>query len=149
MAELRSSGKLLSVETTLFSGGCLCEAVRYEAIGEPSNATHCHCLDCRRSSGAAFVTWASFRRGAFRFTKGDPRTLAWAGRLRSFCSQCGTPLTFMTDPEAEELDVTVCSLDHPETISPADHTWVEDQLPWIPLRDGLPTYQQKRTKLVS
>ena len=50
----------------------------------------------------------------------------------------------MTDPEAEELDVTVCSLDHPETISPADHTWVEDQLPWIRLADELPVHPQKR-----
>lgn len=44
-------------------GGCLCGAVRYEATGRPHNVTHCHCADCRRSSGAAFVRWASFRRG--------------------------------------------------------------------------------------
>jgi hypothetical protein len=125
-------------------GGCLCGGVRYEASGEPYNVTHCHCADCRRSSGSTFVTWASFRRADFRFTRGEPRELAWAGRLRSFCQQCGTPLTFMTGPEADEVDVTVCSFDHPDSVTPADHTWVEDRLPWIQIADGLPAHEQKR-----
>jgi hypothetical protein len=125
-------------------GGCLCGAVRYEATREPYNVTHCHCTDCRRSSGSAFVTWASFQRAAFRFTHGEPRVLPWAGRLRSFCSVCGTPLTFLTTEQANEIDVTVCSLDHPETVTPADHTWIHDRLPWIRLADELPTYAQKR-----
>jgi hypothetical protein len=128
----------------LVRGGCLCGAVRYEATGEPYNITHCHCLDCRRISGAPFVTWASFRRSDVHFTAEQPGEYQWAGRLRSFCPHCGTPLTFMMEPDADEIDVTVCSFDHPETVSPADHTWVEDRLPWIRLADELPAYQQTR-----
>src|SRR5262245_61280371 len=111
----------------VINGGCLCGAVRYEATGDAYDVTHCHCLDCRRSSGAPFVTWASFRRGDFRFTAGQPRELRWADRVRSFCPQCGTPLTFRTGPDADEVDVTVCSFDLPTTVTPADHTWVEDR----------------------
>jgi hypothetical protein len=129
---------------TTTHGGCLCGAVRYEATGEPYNVTHCHCEDCRRSSGAAFVTWASFRRSEFRFAEGEPRVVSWAGRLRSFCGTCGTPLTFMATQQADEVDVTVCSFDHPEVLSPTDHTWVDDQLPWIQLADGLPKHKQAR-----
>jgi hypothetical protein len=125
-------------------GGCLCGTVRYEATGRPYNVTHCHCMDCRRSSGAAFVTWASFRRAEFRFTQGNPQVVTWAGRSRSFCAACGTPLTFLTAPEADEIDVTVCTFDHPDDISPVEHIWVEDRLPWIRLADELPSYGQKR-----
>jgi hypothetical protein len=50
----------------------------------------------------------------------------------------------MTGPEADEIDVTVCSFDEPAKVTPADHTWVEDRLPWIQLADGLPTYRRKR-----
>lgn len=123
-------------------GGCLCGSVRYEAAGQPYDITHCHCADCRRRSGAPFVTWASFRRSDFRFTAGQPQELRWAGRLRSCCSHCGTPLTFMSTPDATEIDVTVCSFDEPANVTPADNTWVEDRLPWIRLADGLPTYEQ-------
>jgi hypothetical protein len=132
------------VAAHIIQGGCLCGAVRYAATGQPYNVTHCHCLDCRRSSGAAFVTWASFRRSEFRFTEGEPRTVPWAGRLRSFCAACGTPLTFLSGPETGEVDVTVCSFDHPETVLPADHTWISDALPWIRRDDALPAYTRER-----
>ncbi len=75
---------------------------------------------------------------------GRPKELRWAGRLRSFCPDCGTPLTFMTAEEADEVDVTVCSFDRPSTVTPADHIWIEDRLPWIRLADDLPSYEQKR-----
>jgi hypothetical protein len=126
-------------------GGCLCGAVRYEATGIPYDITHCHCEDCRRSSGAAFVTWACFRRENFRFTSEKPRELNWAGRVRSFCPHCGTPLTFHAAPDADEVGVTVGSFDHPASVTPADHTWTEDQLPWIHLPDGLPRFKRDRT----
>ncbi len=128
----------------VISGGCLCGAVRYEGRGEPYNVTHCHCADCRRSSGAAFVTWASFARPEFRFVRGEPRVIAWAGRLRSFCAHCGTSLTFMSGAEADEIDVTVASFDEPEHVSPADHTWVCDRLAWIDAWPSLPMYEQQR-----
>ena len=141
--QVRRLGKT-SMNSSIIVGGCLCGSIRYEATGEAYNITHCHCLDCRRSSGAAFVTWASFGRSAFRFTTGQPRELPWAGRLRSFCPDCGTPLTLLAGPDADEVDVTVCSFDQSTAVTPADHTWVEDRLPWIRLADNLPTYRQKR-----
>ncbi len=127
-------------------GGCLCGSVRYEAAGTPCNITHCHCEDCRRSSGAAFVTWASFRRSDFRFTSGQPREVQWAGRVRAFCPNCGTPLTFLARPDADEVDVTVCSFDQPERVTPGDHTWVDDRLRWIQMSDDLPTHGKQRTR---
>jgi hypothetical protein len=43
--------------------------------------------------------------------------------------------------------VTVCSFDQPAILTPADHIWVEDRLPWIRLADGLPAYGQTRPSL--
>lgn len=126
------------------SGGCRCGAVRYEATGGGNYVTHCHCSDCRRSSGAPYVTWISFARRGFQFTKGSPRETRWEGRLRSFCSECGTPLTFLAKDFADEIDVTVGSLDEPEQVVPVDHTWMEDRLPWIQLADNLPTFSRSR-----
>lgn len=126
------------------TGGCLCGAVRYEAVGAPWNITHCHCLDCRRASAAAFVTWASFAPGDLHFTKGTPKEIHWSGRMRSFCPACGTPLTFRSSLDAAEIDVTVCSFDQPELVAPQDHTWTEDLIPWVSFADHLPRHQCER-----
>lgn len=127
-----------------WAGGCLCGAVRYEGRGESYHVAHCHCADCRRSAGAAFVTWCSFARENFRFTKGEPREIEFAGRIRGFCADCGTSLTFLSSPATNEVDVTVASLDRPEAVAPAAHIWMEDRLPWIRLDDGLPTHARER-----
>lgn len=39
-------------------GGCACGAVRYEVRGEPTVVGLCHCADCRRESGSAFLYYA-------------------------------------------------------------------------------------------
>jgi hypothetical protein len=134
------------MKRNLICGGCLCGAVRYEGVGEPYNITHCHCEDCRKSAGAPFVTWASFRRDDFRFTKGEPREITLAGRVRSFCTECGSALTFTSRPDSDEVDVTVSTFDQPEIVTPADHTWVDDRLTWIKLADNLPQHARARTK---
>jgi len=141
---VRRCSSIACMNSNAIAGGCLCGSIRYEATGKPYNITHCHCLDCRRSSGAPFVKWASFSRSDFRFSTRQPRKLRWAGRLRSFCPDCGTPLTFLAGPDADEIDVTACSFDQPTALTPTDHTWVEDRLPWIRLADDLPTYRQRR-----
>ena len=136
----------METEPKTIRGGCLCGAIRYEALGEPYNVTHCHCEDCRKSVGASFATWASFRRDKFQFTKGKPREIEWAGRFRSFCGMCGSALTFMSQADADEIDVTVATFDQPKIVAPADHIWTEDRISWVKLADNLPQHARGRTE---
>jgi hypothetical protein len=45
-----------------FTGGCVCGGTRYLLKSRPFALIDCHCIDCRRSEGAAFVTWGSVPR---------------------------------------------------------------------------------------
>jgi hypothetical protein len=127
-------------------GGCFCGAVRYRTEGESFQVTHCHCLHCRRTSGAAFVTWAEFPADTFSWKKGAPGTFSSRpGALRTFCTACGTPLTFVAAEDTPPtVDVTVCSFDDPSPFSPESHIWCDRQLPWIHLDDGLPRHPLRR-----
>lgn len=125
-------------------GGCQCGAVRYEVRGAISNETLCHCTFCRRVSGAPVVAWFSVPPDAFRLTRGRMKTFPSSpGVVRSFCADCGTPLTYQRDG-LEELDVTTCSLDDPESAPPRDHTFTRSALGWAPVDDGLPRYPALR-----
>jgi catechol 2,3-dioxygenase-like lactoylglutathione lyase family enzyme len=112
-------------------GGCLCGAVRYRAEAAATHATLCHCASCRRASGAPAVAWVTFPRERFAFTRGEPARFASSPRVvRSFCSRCGTPLSYAHEGFPDGIDVTTASLDEPERCAPVDHTWVSQRLPW-------------------
>ena len=100
----------------------------------------CHCIDCRRSSGAPFVTWGSVRPQALRVARGEVREVAHAERLRSFAACCGTHLFFRESTTAEWIDVTIASLDDPSGFAPEKAIWIEDKLPWVTLDSGLPAF---------
>jgi hypothetical protein len=128
-----------------YTGGCLCGRIRYRASGKPSDETHCHCEICRRASGAAFVSWATFKTADFAFTKGRPARYDSSGiAFRQFCANCGTQLTFQFHKSPPLIDVTLASLDDPGTITPVDHIWTKRQIPWIKLADGLPRHVERR-----
>jgi hypothetical protein len=137
----------MNIEEAIFEGGCQCGAVRYRASGEGSNSTLCHCQSCRRSSGAPAVAWTTFRESKFVFTRGEPgRYRSSPPVVRSFCSACGTSLTYQHASFPDEVDVTVASLDDPSAFPPADHTWASEKIPWLELGDALPRYLRSRSE---
>ena len=45
-------------------GGCICTKIQFTVKSRPQQVVHCHCIDCRRSTGAPLTTWASYPRQA-------------------------------------------------------------------------------------
>jgi len=127
-------------------GGCYCGAVRYEAHGQPFNSTLCHCLDCRKASGAPAFAWFSVKTDALQWTRREPRRFRSSAHAeRSFCQDCGTTLTWQDDRWQDEIDIATATLDDPEQAKPADHTYVRSRLGWMNLHDGLPEFQTTRS----
>ena len=122
-------------------GGCLCGAVRYRCVGEPLWVAHCHCHSCRRASGSVVLPWAGYPAENFEIIKGSPRSHESSkGVRRRFCGDCGTPLTFESERYANEVHITVGSLDDPEALPPRGHVFTEEQISWLHIEDGLPRF---------
>lgn len=127
----------------MLKGGCFCGRIRYETTGTPFHETNCHCVNCRRTTGAPSVAWFSVQRSQFRFTLGEPaRFKSTSQATRSFCSQCGTQLTFESEDLPTEIDVTTGSLDAPDEVPPKDQTWTRSRLSWMVLDDRLPKHSE-------
>jgi hypothetical protein len=123
------------------SGGCLCGAVRYRTQGAPAWVAHCHCTSCRRTAGAAFVTYAGFKRPNFAFTRGAPKVFESSpGVARRFCPDCGTPLTYEGARWPDEVHILLCTLDEPQTLAPQAHVYTAEAMPWAHLDDNLPRF---------
>ncbi|MGA0609129.1 GFA family protein [Caldimonas sp. KR1-144] len=132
--------------TAVYEGGCQCGAVRWRGRGPVANLCFCHCESCRRASGAPFVAWGTFALEGFAIVRGALAQQSSSAHVRrGFCGACGTSLTYFHEGRAEEIDVTLASLDDPARLVPQRHIWVADKLPWVTLADGLPQYETVRS----
>jgi len=121
------------------TGRCLCGAVRFSARGEPNWIAHCHCDSCRRATSAAFATYAGYPAEAVAWTAAAPRRYASSpGVTRSFCANCGAPMSFAGERWPGEIHLFAASFDAPGELVPQLHVYAEEQLPWVHLDDGLP-----------
>ena len=127
------------------TGRCLCGRIRY-CCGPPLYPpTLCHCESCRRAAGAHVVAWLTSTAGAYAVTAGRPVEFRSSAAVRrTFCGACGTPLTYQHERRANEVDVTVATLDAPGGVVPVDHIWMSDALAWDRPADGLPQHPATR-----
>lgn len=96
----------------LRQGGCLCGAVRYEINLDGHETGNCHCIDCQKNSGSAYMPFANVDSGQFRWIskpKGAFKSSDIA--VRRFCTQCGTPLTWESVESPDRQSVSIGTLD--------------------------------------
>lgn len=127
-----------------YRGSCLCGAVKYEMDGDLRFASHCHCSMCRKAHGAAFGSYGGVSVRKFRITQGRDSVRAFnssTGVTRSFCSHCGSPLTWTSDQHPEYLAFTLGTLETPLPMPPGmRHIHVASKAPWYEICDALPRF---------
>ncbi len=128
------------------TGGCMCGAVRYEAVGEPIVVAHCHCESCRRHTGAPLVTLVSFDAGQVTFTKGERMIYnSSPGVGRAFCAHCGTTLTWESEVRGQSLvEFHIGTFDDPGALPPTLAVFHGERLAWFDTADHLPRYREGR-----
>ena len=111
-------------------GGCSCGAVRFEVRGAPTKVGICHCMECRKATGAVYVSYADWPRRAF-VSSGE----AGQFRGRSFCPICGSRLFHISESEVE---VMMGALDEgPGDLTPTREGWIKRREHWLtPVADA-------------
>ena len=126
--------------TTPHTGGCRCGAVRFEAAAQPHHISYCHCVDCRKVSGAPVSAFVGFMAEEVAI-RGDVLVTYQNGTVtRSFCGVCGTPIAYQDLRLADSIYFTLGAMDAPEKYRPTLHAYVRQQLPFVHMPDGLPRY---------
>ena len=116
----------------MITGGCFCGAVRYQIEQGSYTAANCHCTMCRRIHAAPYVSWLVVPIQKFSYQKGEPAQLNSSvfGR-RYFCTHCGTHLACINESYPEIIDITIGSLDAPESFNPTMDVFEDTRLNWV------------------
>ncbi len=122
------------MSAAILHGGCLCGSVRYQAEGPASMQYNCHCRDCQRMSGAAYLPIMGFPLAAVTFT-GEVHWYhrhADSGRpaIEGFCPQCGARLFGQGDGVPGLMLIMVGTLDEPGLFTPTDNIYTRSAPAW-------------------
>ncbi len=128
-----------------YAGGCLCGALRYEAVGEPSMMGHCYCADCRKASGSGFIPFMGFPAAAIRFS-GEARpfrspSFRGTDAVRNSCPACGGLVFGGEVGRDDSHTVYAGSLDDPSQFRPSVAIFVRDRPDWAVLPPGLAVFE--------
>jgi hypothetical protein len=123
-------------------GGCACRAIRYRLNATPLIVHACHCRDCQRVTGSAFVTNIWIERKFVEAGPVSPKSFGLrggSGRHHEvfFCDRCGTTLWSRYEiAPGDALFVRAGTLDRPEAVRPDVHIFTRTKLPWLSLPEG-------------
>jgi hypothetical protein len=126
-------------------GGCACGNVRYQLISAPMFVNCCHCRDCQRQTGSAFVINAVIETGRIKLLSREPEPVAVpteSGRPHDIyrCSICHTAVWSDYGRRPALRFVRVGTLDQPAALPPDAHIFTRSRLPWIELPKSVPAF---------
>jgi hypothetical protein len=130
---------------TPLEGGCSCGQVRYRLQTAPLFVHCCHCKDCQRQTGSAFVLNALIE---------TERLIIQTGQIALYqmptdssrphevarCTECGTAVWSHYGGIKKLTFVRAGTLDEPAALPPDVHIYTRSKLPWITLPAGVPAF---------
>lgn len=129
------------------TGGCSCGEIRYQLTNRPLVVHACHCRDCQRITGSAFVINLWIERQYVEASGTKPESYLTAGGSGKeheafFCGKCGTYIWSRYNiAPGDALFVRAGTLDNPKAVKPDIHLFTRHKLPWLTLPEGVPAFR--------
>ena len=128
-----------------YSGQCLCGEISYSVDIEPVFTGNCHCKDCQRSSGSAFIPAMIFPKkdvvvfGEVKYFESQ----AGSGNMhkRGFCPNCGSQLFARFSNMPGMLGIKAGTLNNTSNYVPKLDFHVGSAAPWDFMNPELPKKQ--------
>lgn len=128
----------------VLSGSCSCGAVRYALSSSPMFVHCCHCRDCQRQTGSAFVLNALIeadRMSVAGDTRGFPQpTDSGRPHVIQRCPQCGTAVWSTYGGREAIRFLRIGTLSDPSQCPPDVHIYTRSKLPWVTLPERVPAF---------
>ena len=126
-------------------GGCACGDVRYRLTSAPMFVHCCHCLNCQKHTGSAFVINLLIEAERVELMSGAPlpidMPLNGGSPNQIFrCPRCQVAVWSVYGGRSQIRFVRGGTLDDPAAISPDVHIYTRSKLPWVRLPESVPAF---------
>ncbi len=132
------------------SGSCLCGNIKFEYYGQVGPASYCHCNDCKKVTGSAFLVSLRFNLKDLKiFTENPSKSftkISDSGNeiTREFCPDCGSPLFTFSPHHPDYVWVKAGCLDDMSIVEPTYQSWTDSKVKWSIIPNDLKGYSKSR-----
>ena len=125
-------------------GRCACGAVRYRLAGDPLFVHCCHCRNCQRQTGSAFVVNVLIEADRVELLAGAPEPVDvprddGSSQTIYRCPACQVAV-FSQYGHPGVRFVRAGTLDDPSSVAPDVHIYTRSKLPWVTLPGDVPVF---------
>lgn len=124
-------------------GGCACGAVRYRLLKKPMRVHCCHCHNCQKQTGSAFVLNAIIETKAIKKLKGTLKAVPVKREHGPHdiyrCKKCQTAVWSDYGRRPNLRFVRVGTLDR--ALKPDIHIYTRAKASWLKLPKGVPAFR--------
>ena len=126
-------------------GGCACGEVRYRLTSDPLFTHCCHCLNCQRQTGSAFVINLLIESDRVELLAGEPQAVEVPrddGSTQTIyrCPVCQVAV-YSEYSRPEVRFVRSGTLDEPGSVEPDVHIFTRSKLGWVTLPSSAPAFE--------
>lgn len=127
-------------------GGCACGGVRYRLTSDPLFVHCCHCLNCQRQTGSAFVINLLIEADRVELLAGEPegvdvpRDDGTSQRIFR-CPSCQVAV-FSEYGRPQLRFVRAGTLDDPADVRPDVHIYTRSKVGWVTLPESVPAFDE-------
>jgi hypothetical protein len=131
----------------VIKGRCACGKIRFRLTNKPMIVHACHCRDCQRITGSAFVVNIWIERKFVESGPAAPKSFRLKGGSGQrhdvfFCGACGTCLwSRYHGAPGDALFVRAGTLDNPAAVKPDVHIYTRSKLRWLNLPAAVPAFR--------
>ena len=125
-------------------GGCACGEVHYRLTSEPLVTHCCHCLNCQRQTGSAFVINILIEADRMQLLAGEPRGVDaprddGSSQKIFRCPTCQVAVYSNYGWPGVSF-VRAGTLDDPSLVAPDVHIFTRSKRAWVGLPDSVPAF---------
>jgi hypothetical protein len=126
-------------------GGCSCGSVRYRLTSAPLFIHCCHCLNCQRQTGSAFVINLLIETDRVELLVGEPQPVDVPrddGSMQQVyrCPSCDVAV-YSQYGSPDFRFVRAGTLDDPRGVTPDVHIFTKSKVDWVVIPESTPAFE--------
>ena len=131
----------------MIEGRCDCGEVRYRMHSAPIVVHCCHCRECQRQTGSAFVLNAIIETDRFEHTGNVTEVTvpsgSGMGQVITSCAKCGVAVFSSYKIREDKVrNVRVGTLEDPDLCPPDVHIFTKHKQAWLQLGRSAPVFEE-------